>query len=421
MISPFSTSDPEEPPARVPSLLERHILTQIESVTRPPLGILKHPFLVPGGIFHDELWDWDSFWITKATVAIHHQLEEPFKGTFINYAIGSWINFFEHQSSDGIVPIMIKSDNSDFFGCAAGGEIPRNQAKPVFGQFALAVSSLTGDSTWVGPYFDRLLKFYDRWFSYYGTGSGLLVWGTDVAIGVDNDPTTYGRPAFSSANLLLNCLLYADLIAAADLAGRLGRSGDSGKLLAQAESLGLAIQRECWDAEDGFFYTVDVQCDDHRSKYLPGLKPGMDMTWRTLPLKVKMFTGFLPMWCGIATDEQARRLVEEHLRNENEFWAPFGLRSVSRGERMYEPAIDSANPSNWLGPIWIVASYMVYEGLKRYGYAADAAELAEKTQLLLEEDLRKTGTLHECYHPDTGSPNFNADFLSWNVLALLMK
>jgi putative isomerase len=88
---------------------------------------------------------------------------------------------------------------------------------------------------------------------------------------------------------------------------------------------------------------------------------------------------------------------------------------------MYDPATDSANPSNWLGPVWIVASYMVYEALNRYGYHADAKSLADKTRKLLERDLEQTGTVHECYHPDTGTPNFNGGFLSWNLLAVLMK
>ena len=247
------------------------------------------------------------------------------------------------------------------------------------------------------------------------------MWGCDVAIGVDNDPTTYGRPEFSSANLLLNCLFYQDVLAAKSVAVMLGRDQDAQALQLLADNVGEAVRRECWDETDGFFYTVDVQSADHRATYLPGLKPGMDMSWNTLPLKVKMFTGFLPMWCGIATDDQARRLVEQHLRNEKEFRAPWGLRSMSKSERMYEPATDSANPSNWLGPVWIVANYMVYEALIRYRYHADAGKLADNTRSLLENDLEKTGTIHECYHPDTGAPNFNAGFLSWNLLAALMK
>jgi putative isomerase len=147
---------------------------------------------------------------------------------------------------------------------------------------------------------------------------------------------------------------------------------------------------------------------------------GADMSWGTLPLKVKLFTGFLPMWCGIATPEQASVLVGCHLRNPAEFSAEWGVPSLARNEKMYAPQVNSSNPSNWLGPVWLVADFMVYEGLLRYGFAADARNLADKTVRLLQQDLEQTGTLHECYHPETGKPNFNSGFLSWNVLAALM-
>jgi putative isomerase len=210
-------------------------------------------------------------------------------------------------------------------------------------------------------------------------------------------------------------------MAAQEVAKRLGRAADVQALQQWADQVGGAIQRECWDESDGFFYTVDVQSADHRKKYLPLLTRGMDMSWKTLPLKVQVFTGFLPMWCGIASPEQAHILVERHLRNSEEFQSRYGIRSLSQREKMYDPATNSANPSNWLGPIWIVANYMVYEALHRYGYHTDASELAKKTRSLLELDLQNTGTIHECYHPDTGAPNFNAGFLSWNILAMLMK
>jgi len=402
------------------SSLQKYIHGKIESILRLPRGLLKHPFLVPGGIFHDELWDWDSFWITKGILGAGPAVEEDLRRRFMEHAKGSWLNFFEHQAEDGSVSIMIKSDNADFFGSLAKGAEDRNQAKPVFGQFALEISRAANDFTWMEPNFDGLLRFYTRWISKYLSPCGLLVWGNDVAIGVDNDPATYARPSFSSANLLPNCLFYADLLAAAELADGLGRQPDAQQLRADAEVLKKTIQRECWDRVDGFFYSVDVSCHDHRDRYLPGLKKGMPLSWKTLPLKIKMFTGFLPLWCGIASEDQAAILVQKHLRDEAEFLAPWGLRSLAANEPMYEPETDSANPSNWLGPVWIVASYMVFEGLKRYGYEADAYLLGSKTRLLLERDLQESGAMHECYHPDTGQPNFNRDFLSWNVLALLM-
>lgn len=400
--------------------IEDYIASQIGTTLRSPMGILKHPFIVPGGIFHDELWDWDSFWIAKGLLRCPAFSSHDSRAIWTTHAMGCWRNFFEGQAPNGTVSIMMKSDNVDFFSCRNDDLRENNQAKPVFAQFALDISEAVGDYAWIALYFDRLLLFYQRWESRYQSPCGLFVWGSDVAIGVDCDPTTYGRPEFSSANLLLNCLFHKDLLAAAKLATEIGRPTDAVTLTQRAHDLAAAIIRECWDEIDGFFYTVDVQCADHRDYYLPGIRKGMDMAWRSLPLKVRMFTGFLPLWSGVATPEQAAILVKSHLRDERTFSANWGIRSLSQSERMYSPGTDSANPSNWLGPIWIVANYMIYEGLKNYGYHDDAAALARKTRTLLENDLAATGTLHECYHPDTGAPNFNAGFLSWNVLAAAM-
>lgn len=125
------------------------------------------------------------------------------------------------------------------------------------------------------------------------------MWGDDVAIGNDNDPTTFGRPFFSSANLLLNCLYYQDLRAVAELARRLHRPADQKRLEAKAKQQGMHIQELCWDPRDKFYYTVDVQCVDRRSELIPNVKPGIPMSWHSLPLCIQTFTGFLPLWCGL--------------------------------------------------------------------------------------------------------------------------
>ena len=211
-----------------------------------------------------------------------------------------------------------------------------------------------------------------------------------MAIGVDNDPTTYGRPEFSSANLLLNCLYHQELFAMVKIATELGRTEDINEFQSEVSRIEAAIQAECWDPIDGFFYTVDVQCEDLRHVHFPQIKRGMDMPWKTIPLKIKLFTGFMPMWCGIATPEQVKILVEKHLRNPAEFNARHGIRSMAKNEKMYDPGTDSANPSNWLGPIWIVANYMIHEGLKRYGYHKDAAEIASLYGLRRGVGLRRS-------------------------------
>ena len=144
------------------------------------------------------------------------------------HAIGSFMNFFDHQSDEGRIAIMLDVNNADPFGCLKKDRPKsQNQAKPVFGQLALLIADELGSVDWLAPQFDKLLQFHASWVSGNQSPIGLLVWGNDVAIGNDNDPTTFGRPFFSSANLLLNCLFYEDLKAATELARRLNRPDDA--------------------------------------------------------------------------------------------------------------------------------------------------------------------------------------------------
>ena len=78
------------------------------------------------------------------------------------------------------------------------------------------------------------------------------------------------------------------------------------------------------------------------------------------------------------------------------------------------------NPSNWLGPVWLVANYVAFRGLMNYGYQKEAKLMYERTLTLLGRDLIKTGSLHEYYNPFDGEPVMNGGFINWNVLVLNM-
>lgn len=287
-------------------------------------------------------------------------------------------------------------------------------------QLARLIADEVGAAEWFAPHFSNLLRFYESWGKDNLSQVGLYVWGNDVAAGEDNDPTTFGRPDFSSANVLLNCLFYEDLKAASDLAQRVSRPDDAVRLKVQAERLAAAILKCCWDPRDRFFYTADVQCVDRRSEWLPGLPQGMDMSWKSLPMRIQMSTGFLPLWCGIATPQQARELVTTNYLADTRLRANYGIRSLSSLESMYALTPMSGNPSNWLGPIWIIANYFAWKGLQRYGFAVEARKLADKTIKLLSTDVSRTGTLNEYYHPDTGAPLSHRGFVDWNLLVLEM-
>lgn len=391
---------------------------------RDPAGVLKHPSIspsLPGKAYSTSLWDWDTYWTARGLFRLAHLSgDRQLHGKICEHAQGSLLNFLDHQSAEGRIPILLDVTDPDPFGCLqAAAPNSRNQAKPVMGQLALLIANEQQSVKWLAPRFDQLLRFYDSWSLGNLASLGLFVWGDDVAIGDDNDPTTFGRPFFSSANLLLNCLFYQDLSASAELAQRLQRPAHHDRLLHQAEELAQRIQKFCWDARDSYYYTVDVQCVDRRAELIPGVARGMAMSWKCLPLRVQMFTGFLPLWCGIAPHQNARKLVSTNYLADDRLRAQWGVRSLSNRETMYSLEF-SSNPSNWLGPVWIIVNYFVWQGLQRYGFKGEADRLADQTLRLLSRDLEANGSLNEYYDPDTGAALSHKGFMDWNLLALEM-
>jgi putative isomerase len=419
------TAAPEVPtPSRnEQQALLTYFLGNARKLLRLSSGVLRFPSIsptLPHSTYSAELWDWDTLWTARGLFrAAHLGNDAALRRDIAAHATGSIANFFDHQSAEGRIPMLIAVDDPDPLGCLKGTRPHKeNQAKPVLAQLALLIADETGDASWFAPHLAKLAAFYGSWTADNLSRTGLLVWGDDVAIGNDNDPTTFGRPFFSSANLLLNCLFYQDLQAAAELASRLHRPTERAHFAAQAAALGDAIQRHCWDPRDRFFYTADVQCVDRRAELIPNIPRGMDMSWSSIPIRIQTFTGFLPMWCGLASAEQSRALLE-HASNPQTFAAGFGVRTLSAAEPMYSLAA-STNPSNWLGPIWIISNYLVWRGLIQSGFKTEAASLAARTVTMLAKDLVASGSLNEYYHPDTGAPLSHKGFMDWNMLALEM-
>ncbi len=403
--------------------LLRYFAECAPKLLRDPAGVLKHPSVapsLPGKPYSTNLWDWDTLWTSLGLFRLAALLhDEQLRQKLCEHVSGSVLNFLEHASPDGQIPIMMTADDPDSFRIPGTKSTSRNQAKPVFGQLGLLACDQRGDAKWLAPHFDSILRFYDSWTAHNSSPVGLLVWGDDVAIGDDNDPTTFGRPFFSSANLLLNCLFYQDLLASAELARRLGRLADHDRLASQAAALAHRIQTFCWDPRDSYYYTVDVQCVDRRAELIPTVPRGMAMSWKCLPMRIQMFTGFLPLWCGIAPQQNAQKLISTNYLADDRLCARWGIRSLSDRETMYSLEF-SSNPSNWLGPVWIVVNYFVWKGLQRYGYKKEAEVLARKTLLLLSRDLQENGSLNEYYHPDTGTALSHKGFIDWNLLVLEM-
>jgi putative isomerase len=214
--------------------------------------------------------------------------------------------------------------------------------------------------------------------------------------------------------------MYRELLAMTYLAERLNQPEIAAAYRRDADDLKRAVQQHMWDERDGFFYSVDINLVPYKKPdVFWELHSGGPRSWDGLIQRLGVWSGFMAMWAELATPEQAKRMVEEHLKNERSFAAPYGVRSLSKLEKMYDVRA-SGNPSSWLGPVWGVANYLTFRGLVKYGFTAEAKDLAAKTIRLFGRDFERFGALHEYYEPDTGEPILNRGFQNWNYLVLNM-
>ena len=404
------------------SIIKKCIYNDYKGMFREEGMALKYPFITPGSNqYSDVLWDWDS-WLTN--IALRQILldigNDKASKEAIEYEQGCILNFLEFGGMDGWITINIKRES-------VRAEIqPKeiyktNMYKPCLAQHAAFLTKLNGgDAEWLRVKFYYLQTFVNNYINHHrDRATGLYYWQNDVAIGVDNDPCTYYRPARSSGSIFLNCLMYKELKAVAYLCERLGLFEIAPQYQKNASDLREAIQKHCWDERDGFFYSVDLNLLPVRGSEAFERHSGMPRDWDCLIMRIGVWSGFLAMWADIATPEQSERIVREHLKNAETFNAPYGIRTLSKMEKMYNLKA-TGNPSSWLGPVWGISNYMVWKGLVKYRYEEEAYELAEKTIKLFGRDFKRFGALHEYYQPENGEPILNPGFQNWNYLVMNM-
>ncbi len=419
------------------ALIEQYVLDRAEGILKEPHSFIHYPFIDPGSVYDGNVWDWDSYWSVYGLLPIAKKKgDAAFLDRVIEHAKGNVRNFFDHQLEDGYIPMMIEVADwpEPYLNMKHKEGIKMNMHKPFLATQICLISDFIGDYSWAAEYAEGLAAYFRHYReNYFNENAGLYVWHDDIMIGMDNDPASFGRPQDSTANIFLNSFMVRELEAyekylketEKDSKGKSDSTGcDDSKdskgdkavqVAAHREALVRAIQSECYDPRDRFFYSVDV---DIKTRKFDWFHQGLGVFWKTLPIKIRVWSGFLPMAVGIATPEQAESLVA-HWEDEKTFYSPYGIATLAKDEKMFDLSVTN-NPSNWLGPIWLVANYLVFSGFLRYGYLEEARTMCENTLTLLGRDLEKTGELHEYYNPFNGEPIMNGGFVNWNMLALNM-
>lgn len=152
-----------------------------------------------------------------------------------------------------------------------------------------------------------------------------------------------------------------------------------------------AINKHCWNEEDGFYYDLGYGKQIHRKH--------IGMFWMLL--------------AGLVPGERLESFLS-HLTDPNQFWRKFPVASYPANQPEYNPA-----GGYWLGSNWAPTTYMVIRGLQHCGKSELAAKLAKQYYWCVAQVYKATGTFWENYAPDfikQGSDS-RKDFCGWTAIA----
>ena len=396
----------------------RKLPTDPATITEQGLLYLPRPYVVPGGRFN-EMYGWDSYFIQLGLlrdndVALAKDMADNFLFEIRNY--GKILNanrtYYLTRSQPPFLTQMLL------------GVFERNKDRKWLSDAMPAVESyyrfwtsaphLTPE-TGLSRYYDlgegpapesvsaerdaQGLTHYDRVKEYYLTNK---VDAYDVSEFFDakrniltdlfyKGDRSMRESGFDPSNrfgpfsvdiihydpVCLNSLLYVMELQTAEILKILDKNGEAAVWRDRASKRAGEIDGLMWDAQDGLYYDYNFA---HK-----------------VVRRYPFLTTFYPLWVGLASQAQAAA-VEKNLPK---FERPGGLTTST-----YESGNQWDLPFGW-APLEMIA----VEGLRRYGFNADADRISEEFLSLVRDEYRKVGFIVEKYDVvrrsvDSGSIRF---------------
>ncbi len=365
---------------------------------------LPRPYVVPGGRFN-EMYGWDSYFIQVG-------LLRDGETALAKDMIDNFVYEVEHYGK-------VLNANRAYY-------LTRSQP-PFLGEMILGVYRKTRDRRWLESTVPALEKTYQLWMSephltketnlsrYYDFGEGPApeviaderdaqgrthydrvkeyyrtheITDYDVSKFYDKakdeltplfykadrsmresgfDPSNrygpFSADIISYNPVCLNSLLYRLETGAAEIMQTIGRATDAAQWLKRADTRRAQINRLMWDDKDGLYY--DYNFAEKRVRRYP------------------FVTTFYPLWAGVATREQAARVVA----NLPLFERAGGLLTST-----------TVSGSQWDAPFgWGNLQMLAVEGLRRYGYNKEADRVSANFLSMVLKEFIAHNTIVEKY------------------------
>jgi putative isomerase len=327
--------------------------------------------MTPSKLHYVGVWQWDAYFHALA----YRHVEMELAKDQIRIVL-------DHQREDGMIPDAIHDE-----GTVTRLLLPVEAdvtKPPLLAWAAWKLYQADGDREFLDEIYEPVVRWNEWWFAHNDTDrNGLCEYQHPFSSGLDDSPLwDDGLPVEAPD---LNTYLCLQAEALGWMAEVIGAPGEAERWAAQAQSLAERMLAQMWDPAAGLF-------------------------WASRPperQRVNVRTPFnlFPLLTGRMPAEVNERLVK-HLTDPRTFWPLYPVPTVALDDPKYDPQ------TMWRGPTWVNVNYLLIEGLRRTGYAAEARALRRRTLAMMLGDK----DIFEYYAPETGEgPPKAAPTFGWSA------
>ncbi|WP_194896861.1 MGH1-like glycoside hydrolase domain-containing protein [Catenulispora pinisilvae] len=411
----------------VPASQQAVAVKSVETLTtnwRSAAGAVLHDGVTPSisNKWFSGFWAWDTWKQAVGTAVFDPSLAESQIQSMFDYQVTA-ANPQGRPQDAGMIPDCIFYNDP----AHGGGNWNERNSKPPLAAWAVwSVFQRNGDVNFLREMYPKLVAYHDWWYRDRDhNNDGLAEYGATVdpanvtaedkrqaaawESGMDDAPrfdATLGAGVVdntdSAGNVVgysltqesvdLNSYLAAEDGVLAQMASVLGHPTDAAHYRSDQASVAKAVQQKMYDPATGWFYDASLT------------------TGQPLTARGRGIEGAIPLWAGVATPTQAAA-VQQKLMSPTEFNTQLPFPTVAASSPYYDPT------GYWRGAVWMDQAYFALEGLRRYGYTADATALTNKLRANAE-GLMGNGPLAENYDSATGGA-MNSRGFSWSASLLL--
>jgi hypothetical protein len=360
----------------------------------------------------------------RDAMALNANYDEKYDRSFVMWGLGGggddifkgWDSGWDGITAGSLDPALGLDHVRDFYDQNGGPRYDQLNAGPMHAYLAWRTYTRTGDKSILELVYPYLTSYIARMPEFDTDKDGLLespwagprLGGRGNHLGLDDSPQyanfqqvvtdgTDNRDNTNLTDVALNSYygLFAENLS--QMATALDKPDDAARYAALKEQLKTRMNAHLWNADRGLYL----------NRYLDG-------SWE--PTNTP--TVFYPLFGGLATQDRAKVLVEDHLLDPDEFWGEYAVPSVARndpafcsagdhhpgatGYEYFQKHLEEDACEEWKGAVWPPMNATVYDGLKRYGFDKPAADLATKSTKLWLTTWEELGWFPEYFDPEPG-------------------